>query len=104
VISARFLAAAERIVLADLHRAGHTVRQIAIERDRSPSRFSRDLRRNLHVPSGTYRPPPRPPARPGVPHDAPGSFDRVTVGALPVGGDTRPAILWSCRGLQLTPL
>lgn len=55
-ISARFLSAAERIVIADLRRAGHTVRQIGAELARAPSTISRELRRNRHGPSGTYRP------------------------------------------------
>jgi transposase, IS30 family len=55
-ISARFLSAAERIVIADLRRAGRTVRQIGAELGRSPPTISRELRRNRHAPTGTYRP------------------------------------------------
>lgn len=55
-ISARFLSAAERIVIADQRREGATVRQIATELVRAPSTISRELRRNTRVPSGTYRP------------------------------------------------
>lgn len=55
VPSARFLSDDERIVIADLHRAGRTVRDIAARLDRAPSTISRELRRN-RAPDGSYRP------------------------------------------------
>lgn len=54
-ISARYLSEEERITIADLRRAGATVRAIAAELRRSPSTISRELRRNLD-PAGRYRP------------------------------------------------
>jgi IS30 family transposase len=56
VISPRFLAVDERIEIADLHRQGLSLRQIAQRLDRSPSTISRELRRNAHPDSGEYRP------------------------------------------------
>jgi len=56
VISSRFLAAEERVVIADLRRAGHGVREIAGRLARSPSTVSRELRRNRDEGSGQYRP------------------------------------------------
>jgi IS30 family transposase len=55
-ISPRYLSEDERVRIADLHRAGHTVRSIAAELDRSPSTVSRELRRNRDPCSGRYRP------------------------------------------------
>jgi transposase len=55
-VSARFLSAEDRIVIADLHRAGRPVRSIAAELGRSPSTVSRELRRNAEPCSGEYRP------------------------------------------------
>ena len=56
VISARFLSVEERIEIADLHRQGVSVRQIAGQLSRAPSTISRELRRNAHPGSGDYRP------------------------------------------------
>ncbi len=55
-ISARFLSEDERIEIADLHRAGCGVREIAGKVERDPSTISRELRRNAHPGSGHYRP------------------------------------------------
>jgi transposase, IS30 family len=55
-ISARYLSEDERVVIADLHRAGRGVRQIATELGRAPSTISRELTRNAHPDSGDYRP------------------------------------------------
>ena len=46
VIHPRYLNLIEREQIRDLHRAGMSIRQIAIEMDRSPSTISRELRRN----------------------------------------------------------
>ena len=54
-ISARFLSQDERIEIADLRRAGVSMRQIAIRLGRAPSTISRELRRNA-AGSGEYRP------------------------------------------------
>lgn len=51
----RFLSVDERTVIADLQRAGSTVRVIAAEIGRSASTVSRELRRNAQ-PSGRYLP------------------------------------------------
>ena len=56
VISARFLSVEERLEIADMHRRGVSVRQIADRLGRSPSTISRELRRNAHPSSGDYRP------------------------------------------------
>jgi IS30 family transposase len=56
VISPRFLSEDERVVIADRHRAHHTVRAIAAELGRSPSTISRELRRNCDGASGHYHP------------------------------------------------
>ena len=42
----RQLAFEERCKIAELHHAGHSVRQIATALDRSPSSISRELNRN----------------------------------------------------------
>jgi len=55
VISARYLSEDERIIIADRHRAGESVRSIAAALGRAPSTISRELRRNRHA-SGAYRP------------------------------------------------
>ena len=55
-ISARYLREDERIQIADLRRAGASVRAIARETGRAPSTISRELRRNAHPGSGDYRP------------------------------------------------
>ena len=49
MISARFLSVEERIEVADLHREGVSVRQIAQRLNRAPSTVSRELRRNAHI-------------------------------------------------------
>jgi IS30 family transposase len=54
-ISRRYLCEDERVRIGDLHRAGHTVRAIAIELGRSASTISRELRRNRTA-RGQYRP------------------------------------------------
>ncbi len=55
-ISPRYLSEDERVMIADLHRRGRTVRAIAQEVERSPSTVSRELRRNRDPASGQYRP------------------------------------------------
>jgi len=55
-ISERYLSEDERVRIADLHRAGHTVRSIATELGRSPSTISRELWRNAESEDGKYRP------------------------------------------------
>ena len=55
-VSARYLSEDERVVIADLHRAGRGVRSIAAELGRAPSTVSRELTRNAHPGSGDYRP------------------------------------------------
>jgi IS30 family transposase len=52
----RFLGEDERIVIADLRRAGVSLRRIAAELGRDCSTISRELRRNAHPVSGDYRP------------------------------------------------
>jgi transposase, IS30 family len=54
-ISARYLSQDERIEMADLHRAGLGIRQIARLIGRAPSTISRELRRNAGK-GGGYRP------------------------------------------------
>ena len=54
-INARYLCQDERIEIADLRRAGLSVRQIATKIGRAPSTVSRELRRNSRR-DGTYRP------------------------------------------------
>ena len=54
-ISARFLSQDERIEIADLRRAGVSIRQIAAQLSRSPSTISRELRRNA-TRGRSYRP------------------------------------------------
>lgn len=55
-ISARYLSEEERVRIADLRRAGCTLRSIGAELGRSPSTISRELRRNRDEPAGAYRP------------------------------------------------
>jgi IS30 family transposase len=52
----RFLSIEDRILIADLHRAGAGVRAIARQLGRPPSTISRELARNSHPASGDYRP------------------------------------------------
>ena len=47
--SARFLSLEERLVIADMRRAGCSMRSIAAELGRSPSTVSREIARNAHV-------------------------------------------------------
>src|SRR3954466_7131328 len=54
-VSPRYLSEDERLVIADLHRAGRGVREIAAEIGRAPSTVARELRRNQHD-DGSYRP------------------------------------------------
>ena len=54
-ISIRYLSQDERIEIADLCRAGLSIRQIAAKIGRAPSTVSRELRRNSRR-DGTYRP------------------------------------------------
>jgi transposase, IS30 family len=54
--SGRFLTPDERIVIADRLREGASLRSIAAELGRSPSTVSREVARNAHAGSGTYRP------------------------------------------------
>src|SRR5262245_15569333 len=54
-ISRRFLSQDERIEIADLQRAGVSIRQIAARLGRAPSTISRELRRNT-IKGGGYRP------------------------------------------------
>jgi IS30 family transposase len=56
-ISARFLSQDERVEIADMHRAGVSIRQIASRLGRAPSTISRELRRNATTArTGGYRP------------------------------------------------
>ena len=55
-ISSRFLSEDERVRIADLHRAGETVRAIARALGRDPATVSRQLRRNRDPDCGRYRP------------------------------------------------
>jgi IS30 family transposase len=52
----RYLREDERILIADRLREKATVRAIAAELGRSPSTVSREIRRNCHPDSGSYRP------------------------------------------------
>jgi transposase, IS30 family len=54
-ISDRYLSEEDRIDIADLHRTGVSIRQIAAKLGRAPSTVSRELRRNSR-PDGHYRP------------------------------------------------
>jgi transposase, IS30 family len=55
-ISPRYLSEDERVRIADLRRHGLGVRAVAAELGRSPATVSRELRRNLDLGSGQYRP------------------------------------------------
>lgn len=55
-ISDRYLSEDERVLIADLRKAGAGVRAIAERLGRSPSTISRELRRNRDPGSGQYRP------------------------------------------------
>ncbi|WP_433363724.1 IS30 family transposase [Actinoplanes sp. CA-142083] len=55
-VRGRYLNADERIHIADRRREQASVRQIAAELGRDPSTVSRELRRNAHPDSGSYRP------------------------------------------------
>jgi IS30 family transposase len=54
-VSPRFLSQDERIEIADLRHAGLSLRRIAAQPGRAPSRISRELRRNATA-SRDYRP------------------------------------------------
>jgi IS30 family transposase len=54
--SNRYLVEADRIVIADRLREKASLRAIAAELGRAPSTISREVRRNVHPPSGHYRP------------------------------------------------
>ena len=54
--SARYLGTTERIRIADRLREGCSLRQIAVELNRSPSTISREIRRNSDPSDGQYRP------------------------------------------------
>jgi IS30 family transposase len=56
VISQRFLSEEERVTISDMLHARYSIRAIARELGRSPSTVSREIRRNIHEPSGNYRP------------------------------------------------
>lgn len=55
-ISPRFLSEDERIVIADMLRAGASLRAIARELKRSPATISREVRRNRDARTGKYHP------------------------------------------------
>ena len=55
-ISARYLSEDERVRIADLRRAGLTVRAIASQLDCNPGTVSREMCRNRDPSSGQYRP------------------------------------------------
>ncbi|WP_425559312.1 IS30 family transposase [Catenulispora yoronensis] len=55
-LSSRFLSEDERIAIADLLRAGKTLRGIARELGRNPATISREVRRNSHPRTGKYHP------------------------------------------------
>ena len=55
-ISARFLSEDERVMIADLRKAGDTIRGIAATLGRSPSTVSREIRRNADEGSERYQP------------------------------------------------
>lgn len=52
----RFLCRSARFTIADLLHARRNIRAIALELGRSSSTVSREIRRNIHEPSGNYRP------------------------------------------------
>ena len=55
-ISQRYLSEDERVLIADRHRGGDSVRAIARELGRDPATVSRELRRNVDPDSGRYQP------------------------------------------------
>ncbi|MFB9301131.1 IS30 family transposase [Kibdelosporangium philippinense] len=55
-ISSRFLSEDERIAIADLRRAGNSIRAIARELGRDPATISREVRRNADPHTGAYHP------------------------------------------------
>nr|WP_245651960.1 IS30 family transposase [Streptosporangium amethystogenes] len=55
-ISLRFLSEDERIAIADMLRAGASLRAIARELQRSPATISREVRRNRDLATGKYHP------------------------------------------------
>ena len=55
-ISPRYLSEQERVRIADLHRAGRSMRFIAAQLGRAVSTISRELGRNADAPSGGYLP------------------------------------------------
>ncbi len=55
-IDARYLCMDERITIADMHRAGNSVRAIARTSGGAPSTISRELRRNVDQIGGVYGP------------------------------------------------
>jgi len=55
-ISPRFLSEDERVTIADLLRAGHSIRSIAKAMDRDPATISREVRRNGDPRTGVYHP------------------------------------------------
>jgi transposase, IS30 family len=55
-LSDRFLSEAERMIIADGVQAGHSIRSIARDLDRSPSTVSREIRRNRDPVSNRYTP------------------------------------------------
>jgi transposase, IS30 family len=56
VISSRFLSEDERVKIADLLRAGNSIREIARQLGRSPATISREVRRNRDPKSEVYHP------------------------------------------------
>ncbi|WP_347280171.1 IS30 family transposase [Frankia sp. CcI49] len=56
VLSTRFLSEDERVRIADLLRAGNSMREIARQLDRDPATISREIRRNRDPRSGVYHP------------------------------------------------
>lgn len=55
-VSERFLSEDERVQIADLLCAGHSLRSIARRLGRNPSTISRELRRNSNPTTGAYQP------------------------------------------------
>lgn len=62
-ISPRFLSEDERVTIADLLRAGRSIRAIAREIGRDPGTVSREVRRNSDPTTGVYHPASRSAAR-----------------------------------------
>ena len=55
-VSSRYLSEAERIHIADRLRENASIRQVARELGRAASTISREIQRNAHPETGTYRP------------------------------------------------